>query len=423
MSIGIDIVQISRIQKAMKSHKFVQKILTPAELDAGTQNSIMHTAASFAAKEAFCKALGTGFRGFGFNDISVMHNELGKPYFVFSSKLSELITKMGITQIELSISHEKDYAVAVAITQTDKNYKNYLKAISKFENESSSLTITPQLVAKLVTKRAKGLHKGDCGRLFVLAGSKGLTGAAIMSSKAALKSGAGLISLGCANSLNTIFEIATPEVMTIPLADNNGVITTDDIKTILTKANAADCVLIGPGLGSSADIAAIVKTLVTQCQKPLVIDADGINSLCVNIDILKDKKSDIIITPHIGEFARLVKKDISDILSNTQKYANDFAKQYKVTVVLKSHQTVVANGKEVYTNILGNPGMATGGSGDVLAGAISSFKAQGLKDCNAAIAGVYVHSLAADMASYDKGEYGLTPADIIETLPYAIKYI
>ncbi len=423
MSIGIDIVQICRIEKAMKSSKFVHKILTPAEIDAGTHNSFMHTSASFAAKEAFSKAMGTGLREFKFDDISVMHDELGKPYFVFSQKLTDMLAKKGITEVEVSISHEKDYAIAVVTTETDKNYKNYIKAISKFESESNSCVITPQIAAKLITKRKKSIHKGDCGRMFILAGSKGLTGAAIMSSRAALKSGAGLISLGCAESLNNIFEIATPEVMTVPLADNDGIITGDNIEQILQRANASDGVLIGPGLGVNNDISDIVKTLITRCLKPLVIDADGINALCMNIDILKDKKSDIIITPHIGEFARLVKKDASDILSNTAEYANEFARQYGITVVLKSHRTVVANGSNVYTNILGNPGMATGGSGDVLAGTICSLKAQGLNATDAAIAGVYIHSLAADMASFDKGEYGLTPSDIIESLPYAIKYI
>lgn len=423
MSLGIDIVQIERIKKAMQSDKFAHKILSPAEIDAGTQKNIMHTAASFAAKEAFSKALGTGFRGFNFDDISVMHDELGKPYFVFSDKVRKIAQKKGIENIELSISHENDYAVAVAAASIDKNYKNYTKAISKFENESCSNAITPQMIQKLVPKREKNIHKGNCGRLFVIAGSKGLTGAAIMSTRAALKSGAGLISLGCAQSLNSIFEIATPEVMTVPLADRDGIITFDDIDKIIKKANESDCVLVGPGLCNNNDIQCIVKTLVTQCQKPIVIDADGINAICANIDVLSEHKSEIIITPHIGEFARLVKKDTSDILSNTEQYASEFADKYNITVVLKSHRTVVAYGGKVFVNILGNPGMATGGSGDVLAGTISSFKAQGLNCADAATAGVYIHSLAADMACFDKGTFGLTPSDIIEALPYAIKYI
>ena len=424
MSLGIDIVQICRIEKAMQSDKFAAKILTPAEIKAGTHNNTSHTAASFAAKEAFSKAIGTGIRGFGFEDISVMHDDLGKPYFVFSDKLSDILSKKGVTSTELSISHEKDYAVAVVTTNIDNNYRNYEKAVSKFENISTDGVITPDTIGKLSTKREKNMHKGDCGRLFVIAGSIGLTGAAIMCCRSALKSGAGLITLGCAESLNSIFEIAMPEVMTVPLKDIGGVICTKDIKKISDKANASDCVIIGPGLGSSGDVSDIVKAIVTQCEKSVVIDADGINALCTNIDILKEHKSDIIITPHIGEFARLVNKDTSEILKSTSQYASEFARKYKITVVLKSHRTVVADKDgNVHTNILGNPGMATGGSGDVLAGVIGSFKAQGMKAADAAIAGVYIHSLSGDMASFDKGEYGLTPSDIIETLPYAIKYI
>ena len=422
MSVGIDIVQISRIEKALSKENFEKKILSEKEISISTKK-VQSIAASFAAKEAFSKAIGTGIRGFEFKDISVLHEENGKPYFEFGEKVQSILDNKGITEVELSITHEKEYAVAVVTASTDKAFKNYKKAVSKFNGLNEQNIITPSLIETIIKKRKKDIHKGDCGRLFIVAGSVGLTGAAIMCSKSALKSGAGLISLGCPKTLNSIFEIATPEVMTIPLCDKDGILTDKDIHLITEKANSSDCVLIGPGLSANDDTCNIVYELIRNCDKPLIIDADGINAISKNIDILMDIKSDIIITPHIGEFARLTGKTSEEILSDTKKCASDFAKQYKITVVLKCHETVVATADgKVYTNILGNPGMATGGSGDVLAGIIASFKAQKLNCENAAVAGVYIHSLSADMAALDKGEYGLTPSDITETIPYAIKY-
>ncbi len=422
MSLGIDIVKIDRIKKAMTKPEFLRKILTDAEFEAGTHTSIMHTAASFAAKEAFSKALGTGLRGFGFKSLSVMHDGLGKPYFEFDAVIEGIMSSKGITDVELSVSHEKDYAVAVVNAKTDTHFEAYHNAIKKFEQNTLKNAITPQIAKQHITKRQNHIHKGDCGRLFVLAGSLGLTGAAIMACRAALKSGTGLITLGCAQSLNSIFEIAMPEVMTMPLADSDGTISFEDINKILERANASDCVLIGPGLGNTPHTQKIVCELATKCNKPLIIDADGINALARNINVLTARKYETVLTPHIGEFARLVGKSTDDILKNTEKYAKEFSKKHGVTVVLKSHQTVVAQGDECYVNILGNPGMATGGSGDVLAGIIASLKAQGKSCKNSALAGVYVHSLAADMAAYSLGEYGLTPGDIIDYTPFAIKH-
>lgn len=422
MSLGIDIVKIDRIEKAMANPKFLNKILTCAETDEGTHKNPVHTAAVFAAKEAFSKAIGTGFRGFGFGNISVLHTSLGKPYFVFDDIVKNILSTMGVTDAQLSISHEKDFAVAVVCLNYDAHYKAYTKAILKFENNLSNNAITREIVKQHITKRQNNIHKGDCGRLFVLAGSTGLTGAAIMCCKSALKSGAGLITLGCAQSLNSVFEIAMAEVMTLPLKDVGGVISCDDLKIICERANASDCLLIGPGLRNTPHTRQIVCELIKKCEKPLIIDADGINALCGNIDILANRKAQTVLTPHIGEFARLTGICTDEILKNTEKYAKEFSALHNVTIVLKSHRTVVAKGENTYVNILGNPGMATGGSGDVLAGIIASFTAQGIPCEFAAASGVYIHSLAADMAAYNLGEYGLTPTDIIEYIPYAIKF-
>lgn len=423
MSVGIDIVQIERIRKAMENPRFSERILTPEEILSGTVDNIQSTAASFAAKEAFSKALGTGIRGFGLRDISVLHETCGKPYLHFSPKLQSILASMGVTDCELSISHEKEYAVAVVTLGRDSKSVLYNKAIRTFANDQSDDIITPEMAENIIPRRQAHIHKGDCGRLFVLAGSIGLTGAGIMASRAALRSGAGLITLGCPESLNSIFETCLTEVMTLPLADSDGIINCDDIDLIESKADTSDCVLAGPGLTCGEGIGKIIKSLLQTCTKTLILDADGINALSRNINILTDRKCDVILTPHVGEFARLTGLTCQQILEDSTSRAKDFAQRYGVTLVLKSHRTIVAtpDGK-LYTNILGNPGMATGGTGDVLAGCIASFSAQGMSAADSAIAGVYIHSLAADMAAEELGEYGLTPGDIINTLPYAIKY-
>ncbi len=418
MSVGIDIVDISRIEKIDKE-KFCNKILSDIELK--NTYKIENLAGIFAAKEAFSKAMGTGLAGFGFKDISVMHTPLGKPYLTFSQKLEKLMSQKGIISVELSISHEKTYAVAVIHLTCDDRFYLYEKSTNKLKNASQN-AITPDIIKGILKKRQKDIHKGDCGRLLIIAGSLGLTGAAIMSAVSSLRCGTGLVTLVCPKSLNHIFETAIPEVMTMPVDDTDGIINKNDFKKIIDKVKKSDCVLFGPGLSLNEDLSQILKGVLSNC-KNIVIDADGINVLSKNIDILKDHKCNIVITPHIGEFSRLTNIETENILKNHIEYAKDFSQRHNVTVVLKSHKTVVAapDGK-IYENLLGNPGMATGGTGDVLAGAIASFFAQGYDKNKSSALGVYIHSLAADMAALVNGEYGLIPSDIISYIPFAIKH-
>lgn len=422
MSTGIDIVKISRLNK-FPIEQFAAKILSKDELCLPQANNVQSIAASFAAKEAFSKAIGTGVRGFDLKDVCVMRNSLGKPYLTFSKKLQDKLHYMGVCNVDVSLTHEKEYALAVVNIEYEEKRRLYNEVLKKFEKDIPVDAITPDMVRAILPPREKNIHKGDCGRCFIIAGSVGLTGAAIMSSKSCIRCGAGLVTLGCPKSLNSIFETVLTEVMTLPLKDSGGVIDCTDMHRINDFASKADCILFGPGLTKSKSIGDILLHLISECDKTIVIDADGINVLAKNINILREHKADIILTPHLGEFATLTGKTILEISDNLEEYARKFSAQYGVTTVLKSHRTVVAvpDGR-VYVNILGNPGMATGGSGDVLAGAIASFAAQGFDASNAALLGVYIHSLASDMAAFDLGEYGLIPTDTLEFLPYAIKY-
>lgn len=422
MALGTDIVKISRIEHLIKDG-IPEKVFSAHEIlyINSKKNKAQTAAGIFAAKEAVLKALGCGIT-LPLRDAEILHDENGAPYLMLNGKVDEYSKTAGIIKWEVSISHDGEYAIASATGSVDKVFLMCSEPLKKLKDAPQN-AITPQMIGKYLPKRNTSTHKGNYGRLYVLAGSVGLTGAAIMACTSALKCGTGLISLGCAEELNAIFEISMKEVMTKPLKSKNGLITKDDCHKILEEIQNADLCLIGPGLGRSEDLTCIIRNIISsEFTTPLVIDADGLNAISEDTSILENHKMPIILTPHIGEFARLTKVPCEEILKEPKKYALEFAKKFNVVLVLKSHRTLVADPSgAIYENVLGNPGMATGGTGDVLAGAVASFAAQGKSPLEAALTGVYVHSYSADIASFKTGEYSLTPSDIIEHLPLAIK--
>ncbi len=437
MKTGIDIVKISRIEKLIGDTSFTERFFSKKEQQLFAQKNFQANtiAGNFAAKEAFSKALGTGIRGFELSEISVLRDNLGKPYFEFSKKLNDTLKNSGITHIDVSISHEKEYAIASVVFVTDARVEainNILKKETYGERDISS-----QKICKYLLPRNPDSHKGDYGKILSICGSAPYMGAAIMSAKSAFKCGSALITLVCGKSLNGAYRMAISEMMTCPLNDNDGVILTDEIPSIINASQKCDIILSGCGLTNCESTKAITKSLIlSDIRCPVVLDADSINVLEGNADILKKAKIPIILTPHLMEFSRLSGINIEYIKENRKDVAREFAKNHNVFLVLKSEKTIVAtpNG-DVYENIHGNPGMAKGGSGDVLAGCITSFtgqniiRAQKSEDAiydailRGVLTGVYIYSLSGDMACYDKGEDGMTPSDIIDNIPYAVKYI
>ncbi|MDP2911908.1 MAG: NAD(P)H-hydrate dehydratase [Candidatus Omnitrophota bacterium] len=272
-------------------------------------------------------------------------------------------------------------------------------------------------------KRPKNSHKGDFGHDFILAGSRGLTGAAALCSNAALRSGAGLVTLGIPVSLNSIMSRKLTEVMTFSLAETKDkTLSLKAEQMILKKANSSDVAVIGPGLSQDTETRKLIRKLVVKIKKPMILDADALNAISEKTEILKKIKTKYIVTPHPGEMARLTNKSLNYIKNNRLVVAKKFSHDYNAVVVLKGAGTIVAEpGGKYYVNTTGNPGMATAGSGDVLAGIIAGFLGQGLGEFDAARTGVYVHGLAGDLAAEDKGETGLIAGDILENIPYAIK--
>ena len=275
----------------------------------------------------------------------------------------------------------------------------------------------------LLKKRSRDSHKGDFGHVFILAGSRGLTGAAALCSNAALRSGAGLVTLGIPASLNSIMSRKLTEVMTISLAETKeGTLSLKAEVDILKKIKTSDVVVLGPGLSQYPETQKLINRLILKIGKPMVMDADALNAISKNTGALKKIKSRFAVTPHPGEMSRLINKSMEYVKNNRLIVAKKFSHDYNAVVVLKGAGTVVAapDGK-YYINTTGNPGMATAGSGDVLTGIIAGLLGQRLNMFNAARLGVYIHGLAGDLAAKDKGEIGLIAGDILEKIPYAIR--
>ena len=401
---GVDIIEISRIRQAVeKNNGFLRKVFSEYEIEyfkaCGSRYETL--AGFFAAKEAFSKFKTSGIRGLELSEISVEHEKLGAPFVVFRGKKQA---------VSLSISHNKTQAIAVVCG----------------DDGSLDLPCNSEM-GKLIPERSSDAHKGDCGRIFIIAGSEGMSGAAVLSARGALRSGAGLVTVGTAASERAVVAVGVCEAMTVGLDAEKGKIVSRSANKILEVAAKSDCVVFGPGLGQNVHMHGILKELLVGYEGKLVIDADGLNALSENCDILNEKRCSVVVTPHPGEMARLAKTTIGEIQRNRELYALELAQKYGICVVLKGENTVVAesgitpNECKLYVNSSGNPGMATGGTGDVLSGVIASFIGQGLDAFDASSLGAYIHGKAGDIAAQKIGIHGVTAGDVARCVALAIK--
>lgn len=274
-----------------------------------------------------------------------------------------------------------------------------------------------EAVLKRLPDRNAEAHKGDFGRILMLCGSRGYTGAAALAAMGALRCGAGLVYLGVPACIYAIEAVKLTEPIIFPLPDNNGMFSAEAIKEIAQLLPKMDAVLIGPGLGKSADIHAVVEFVLNSFSGPVVLDADGINVMKAHKNILRGRTGPTILTPHEGEFLRL-----GGLLNKNRAFAAiDLSKDLGVITVLKGHNTVITDGAEIYINKTGNPGMAVGGSGDVLAGMIVSLLGQGISPLEAAACAVWLHGAAGDLCAQEIGQYGMLPSDMVQVLPRLLK--
>ena len=282
----------------------------------------------------------------------------------------------------------------------------------------------PSDAAQLLPLRPTHSHKGTYGRVFVVAASTGMTGAAALTSAGALRIGAGLVTLGAPKSLNAILEVKLTEVMTLLLPETaEGSLALEAKSYIIEAVERMKSVLaIGPGLSQHPETVALVHSLIRESDAPTVIDADGINALSKSTEILSSLSPQTVLTPHPGEMARLIGGTVESLERDRIGIAQRFAETHDVTLVLKGAPTVVARGNgEVWINSTGNAGMATGGMGDVLTGLIAGLIAQKVSPFDAAVLGVYLHGLAADIVADSIGMHGLMAGDVLDNVPKAIK--
>ena len=275
-----------------------------------------------------------------------------------------------------------------------------------------------------LSRRKTNAHKNDFGHIFILAGSRNMVGAAALTALSAMRSGAGLVTLGIPKSLNRVVQkkIACV-IMTFPLAQTKELtLSMAAYKEIKERLSSFDILALGPGLSTNASTKLLIQKLIKTVNKPLVIDADALNALAEDLKILKQNKTVKILTPHPGEMSRLTGFKKNYIDENRSSVAKKFARQYHCILLLKGHKTVVASpAGEVYMNTTGNPGMATAGSGDVLTGMIAAFLGQGLSGFQAAKYAAYLHGKAGDLAAKEKTAVSMIATDIIEKIPKALR--
>ena len=278
------------------------------------------------------------------------------------------------------------------------------------------MELSHEQVLHVLPDRAIDGHKGDFGKILLLCGSRGFTGAAYLAAMGALRSGAGLVFLGVPESIYAIEAVKLNEAIVFPLPDEGGKLSKDAIPEILERLPKMDAVLMGPGLGQSTGVFDVVKTVLDRADCPVVLDADGINVVAAHRDILRGRTAPTILTPHAGEFARL-----GGAAGDRQAAAEKMAQDLKCTVLLKGHNTVITDGVSTYINPTGNPGMAVGGSGDVLSGIIVSLLGQSIAPLEAAACGAWLHGAAGDLCAGEIGQYGMLPTDMVNVLPRLLK--
>ena len=276
---------------------------------------------------------------------------------------------------------------------------------------------------KLLPDRPEDAYKNTFGKVLVIAGSTGLTGAASLCSLAVLRSGAGMVVLGCPKSLNSIFENKLTEVMNDPLPETDqGSLSVSAFNALKKSLDWSNVIALGPGLSTHPETKKLCQRILQEINLPMVIDADGLNNLADSMDLLVNYKRDLILTPHIGELARLTKMTIYEIQNEPIEVVRRFAKDWGVVLLLKGAPTIIGDPDgNIYFNLSGNAGMATAGSGDVLTGLISGFLAQGVSAINAAILGAFVHGFAGDSASKLLGQRGALANDILKAVPLALE--
>jgi ADP-dependent NAD(P)H-hydrate dehydratase / NAD(P)H-hydrate epimerase len=344
---------------------------------------------------------------------SGLHADRGTPLGV--AVQAEATATFGFAKIGQVVYPGADYVGALAVVDIG------IPAEALAEVQPRARLLEPDDVFRLLPVRAPEAHKGTCGHVLVIAGSRGHTGAALLAAHAACRTGAGLTTLAGPSSLNVVLSSGPPEVMTAPLADRDGLVQFEE-QQIRATLEGKSAVVVGPGIGTHESAQQLVRFLVGEVRVPMVIDADALTCLAREPALLRGASGPVLLTPHPGEMARLLASDTVTVQSDRVATARRFAEEQRCVVVLKGARSVIAaardtGGASLWINPTGNPGMASGGMGDALAGILGGLLAQGLSVADAACLGVYLHGAIADDLAEMRGPIGFLASDVIEGIP------
>ena len=374
---------------------------------------------------------GTGFHGSLPDDIAKL--------FAVSTKAVRIAADIpsgadGLTGRVAGACFRADYTLAFGAEKTGTQQypakefcgELFIADIGLSEDIFAELSPLPYLLDVIsvprLPERRRDSHKGSFGRLLCVCGSRDMTGACVLSARAAMKCGAGLVTVASVAEAVSAVSLLLPEATHITLDETaDGMLSRGSFTRIFDAARGASAVLIGCGLGVSEDTRYIVRELLSSLECPIILDADGINCISDSIDIIKASQADILLTPHPGEMARLTGKTTALVQENRIECAEEFARENGCTVLLKGAATILAGNGVLAVNPTGNPGMSRGGSGDVLAGMAAAFAAQGMGIADAAALAAFLHGYAGDLAAQRLTEYAMLPSDIIDCLPEAFK--
>lgn len=329
---------------------------------------------------------------------------------------ANLTITFGLPKIGIAIYPGLEYVGKLVVA--DINIPTELLAIPR-----RNVLITKELVTPMMPYRQPNANKGNFGPVLIIGGSPGMTGAVVLTAKAALKSGAGIVTVAVSQSLAANIKSRTDEVIVASVKETkDGFISEEAYTHIMELVGQSKVVVIGPGMGRDKGTQALIRKLITDIKKPLVIDADALNAMEIDKTCLKNIDKDVILTPHIGEMSRLTGLKIEEIIKDKIGVLRSFTSTYKVNVILKDGRSILADSENnIYINTTGNSGMATPGSGDVLSGIIAAFMAHSMLSAQAGIVANYTHGLAGDMLLSEISGEGITAGDIINNVPKAIK--
>lgn len=398
--IGIDIFKIERVNKLKQRERFVSKFFTETEKKyLESKNFSNHSVAGLiATKEAVSKAFGVGIsEELGLLDIEILHNEKNAPYINTNlQKIKNLMSTKNIKSVNINISHDGDYAISICKLL---EYENYTE------------------IDSLLPERRDDFNKYNYGKVLIIGGSKGMSGSIYLASEGALRAGAGLVYTLVPECISDILENKTKEQIVLSLNDNGerefGEFNREDLLNIIQSKSV---IAIGPGMGKSKYAKEILEIVLYNFDGPIVIDADAIDIISNNTELLREN---VYLTPHTMEFSRLSGYTVNEINYDREGFVHNFLDRYDVNILLKGKNSIVANRENFYVNETGNNGMSTAGSGDVLTGVLAAFLARENSFDMFKLA-CFVHGLSGDLAAKRYGKTSLIARDIVRFLPYAI---